>query len=170
MVSFSFLATQYFSHTHTHHNTLVFSIISFTSYGYRQGLAFSGDECASTQLDPIQAVVVALVGALGVGEGEGDGRGEGGQGLAHCAVGTDQTQLEGTSRVLLRGGAGDVKTVAFNDGTSRGLRGRVIPVLGSQEFHCDQMKNKKKKKEFSRLFKVIQSKQRKEELLSLQSL
>lgn len=114
----------------------LYNIIGFTSDGYGQGLAFSGDKGASTQLDPIQAVVVALVGALGVGKGESDGRGEGRQGLAHCAVGADQAQLEGTSRVLLRGGAGDVKTVAFNDGTSRGLSGRVVPVVRSQEFHC----------------------------------
>ncbi len=105
--------------------------INVTSDGYRQRLAFSGDKGASTQLNPIQAVIVALVGALGVGEGESDGRGEGRQRLAHCAVGANQTQLEGTSGVLLQGGAGDVKTVAFKDGTSRGLRGRVVPVVGS---------------------------------------
>lgn len=53
-------------------------IVSFTSDGYRQGLALPRDKGASTQLDPIQAVVVALVGALGAWESEGDGRGEGG--------------------------------------------------------------------------------------------
>lgn len=89
--------------------------VSVTSDGYRQGLAFSGDEGASTHLDPIQAVVVALVGALGVREGESDGGAEGREGLAHGAVGANQTQLEGTSRVLLGGGAGDVEIVAFND-------------------------------------------------------
>lgn len=50
---------------------------SFTSDGDGQGLAFSRNKGASTQLDPIQAVVVALVGALGAGESESDGRGEG---------------------------------------------------------------------------------------------
>lgn len=115
-------------------------IISFTSDGYRQGLAFSGDKGASTQLDPIQAVVVALVDTLCIGEGESDGQGEGRQGLAHRAIGADQTQLEGTPRVLLWCGAGDVKTVAFKDGTSRCLSGRVVPVVRSQEFHCDQSK------------------------------
>ncbi|KAG7227109.1 hypothetical protein INR49_022457 [Caranx melampygus] len=70
-----------------------------------QGLAFSGDKRASTQLDPVQAVVVALIGALSIGKGEGDRWGECRQGLAHSAVGANQTQLEGTSRVLLQGGA-----------------------------------------------------------------
>lgn len=37
---------------------------------------------------------------------------------------------------MLQGGAGDVKTVAFKDGTSRGLSRRVEPVVGRQEFHC----------------------------------
>lgn len=112
------------------------SDLNLTSDGYRQGLAFSGDECASAHLDPIQAVVVALVRALGIREGECDRRGEGGQRLAHCAVGADQTQLEGTSGILLRRGAGDIKTVASDDGTGRGLCGRVVPVLGSEELHC----------------------------------
>lgn len=115
-------------------------IVSFTSDGYRQGLALPGDKGASAQLDPIQAVVVALVGALGAGESESDGRGEGGQGLAHCAVRADQAQLEGTPGVLLRGEAGDVKTVALDDRTSRGLGGRVEPVLRCQDFHCDNRK------------------------------
>lgn len=113
-------------------------MFSFTSDGYRQGLAFSRDKGSSTQLDPIQAVVVALVGALGIRKGESDRRGESRQGLAHCAIGADQTQLEGTPRVLLRCGAGDVKVVAFNDGTRRGLSRRVVPVVRSQKFHCDQ--------------------------------
>lgn len=121
----------------------LYNINSFTSDSYRQGLAFSGDKGASTQLDAIQAVVVALVGALSIGEGESDRRGEGRQGLAHCAVGADQTQLEGASRVLLWGGAGDVKTVAFKDGTTRSLGRCVVPVVGSQELHCDQSKKKK---------------------------
>lgn len=108
----------------------------FTSNGYWQGLAFSGDKGASTQLDTIQAVVVALVGALGTGKCESDGRGEGRKGLTNRSVGSDQTQLEGASGVLLRGGAGDVKTVSFNDGASRGLSRCVVPVVGSQEFHC----------------------------------
>lgn len=121
-------------------NRIKLGIVSFTSDGYRQGLALPRDKGASAQLDPIQAVVVALVGALGAGESEGDGRGEGGQGLAHCAVGADQAQLEGTPGVLLRGGAGDVKTVALDDRTSRGLGGRVEPVLRCQDFHCDNCK------------------------------
>lgn len=103
-------------------------------------MALPGDKGASAQLDPIQAVVVALVGALGTGESEGDGLGEGGEGQAHCAVGADQAQLEGTPGVLLRGGAGDVKTVAFDDRTSRGFGGRVEPVLRCQDFHCDNCK------------------------------
>ena len=52
----------------------------------------------------------------------------------------------------MQGGAGDVKTVAFNDGTSRGLSGRVEPVLGGQEFHYDHQKQ-----ELNRSIKVIQS-------------
>ena len=56
---------------------MIIIIISVTSDGYWQGLAFSGDKGAPTQLDPIQAVVVALVGALGVGKGESDGWCEG---------------------------------------------------------------------------------------------
>lgn len=115
--------------------------VTFNSDG--QGLAFSGDEGAPAQLDPIQAVVVALVGALGAGKGEGDRRGEGGERLAHRAVGADQPQLEGAPGVLVRRGAGDVEAVAFDDGTSRGLRGRVVPVLGGQEFHCAQSDRKR---------------------------
>lgn len=117
---------------------LYFYVTTFTSDGYRQWLAFSGDKDASTQLDPIQAVVIALIGGLGIGKGECDRWCERRQRVSHCAVGADQAQLEGTSGVLLRSGAGDVKTVAFYDGTSRGLSGCVIPVLRSQEFHCDQ--------------------------------
>lgn len=115
----------------------------FTFHGDGQGLAFPGDEGASAQLHPIQAVVVALVGALGAGEGEGDRRGEGGQRLAHRAIGADQPQLEGAPGVLVRRGAGDVEAVAFDDGTSRGLGGRVVPVLGGQEFHCAQSHRKR---------------------------
>lgn len=112
----------------------------FTSDGYRQGLALSGNKGASTQLHPVQAVVVALIRALCVGKSKGDRWGEGRQRLAHCAVGADETQLEGASWVLLQGGAGDVKAVAFEDGTSRGLGGRVVPVLRSQELHCDHQR------------------------------
>lgn len=115
---------------------LVSLCLYFTSNGDRQRLAFSGNKGASTHLDTVQAVVVALIGALGTGKGESDGRGEGRKRLAHCAVGADQTQLEGAPWVLLQGGAGDVKTVAFDDGTSWGLRGCVEPVVGSQELHC----------------------------------
>lgn len=107
---------------------------TFDRYGQR--LAFPGDEGASAQLDPIQAVVVALVGALGAGKSESDGRGEGGKRLTQRAVGADQPQLEGAPGVLVRRGAGDVEAVAFNDGASRGLGGRVVPVLGGEEFHC----------------------------------
>lgn len=108
------------------------SLISLTSDGYGQRLALSGQKSASPQLDSIQAVVVALVGALRTREGERDGRGEGRQRLAHRAVGADEAQLKGASRVLLRRGAGDVEAVALEDGTSRGLSGRVVPVLGSE--------------------------------------
>lgn len=124
--------------THTNKPFLSLYGITFTSDGYRQGLAFSGDKDASTELDPIQAVVIALIGGLGIRKGECDRRREGRQRVAHSAIGADQTQLEGTSRVLLQSGAGDVKTVAFNDRAGRGLGGCVVPVLRSQKFHCDQ--------------------------------
>lgn len=115
--------------------------MTFNSYGQR--LALPGDEGASAQLDPVQAVVVALVGALGAGEGECDRCGEGGEGLAHRAIGADQPELEGAPGVLMRRGAGDVEAVAFDDRTSRGLGGRVVPVLGGQEFHCNEPDRKR---------------------------
>lgn len=120
------------------YDTLEFSStnLGFTFDGDGQRLAFPGDEGASAQLDPVQAVVVALVGAQGAGKSERDGRGEGGKRLAQRAVGADQPQLEGAPGVLVRRGAGDVEAVAFDDGTSRGLGRRVVPVLGGHEFNC----------------------------------
>lgn len=110
--------------------------MTFNSDGQR--LALPGHEGASAQLDPVQAVVVALVGALSAGEGERDRRGEGGKGLAHRAVGADEAELEGAPGVLVRRGAGDVEAVAFDDRACRGLGGRVVPVLGGQQFHCGE--------------------------------
>jgi len=111
------------------------TVVLITSDGYGQGLAFPGYECAAAQLDAVQAVVVALVGALGAGEGEGDSGCERRQRLAHSAVGAAEAQLEGGPWVLLLGDAGDVKAVALDDRAHGGLRRRVVPVLGSQQLH-----------------------------------
>lgn len=107
-----------------------------TSHSYRQRLAFPGHKRASSQLDPVQAVIVSLVGSLGVGEGESDRLGEGRQWLAHSPVGADQSKLERASGVLLQGGAGDVKTLPFDDGAGWGFGGSVVPVMRGQKFHC----------------------------------
>ncbi|TNN82941.1 hypothetical protein EYF80_006898 [Liparis tanakae] len=109
------------------------------SNGSGQGLAFSGDKGAPAQLDPIQAVVVSLVGALGVGKGESDVGGEGRQGLAHGAIGADQAQLEGASGVLLPGGAAVaalVESLYVGEGQLHFGLGLVRPLRNQRRRHA----------------------------------
>ena len=110
-------------------------VFSLTSDRYRQGLALPGDKSAPPQLHPVQAVVVALVGALGAGKGEGDRGAEGRQRLTHRPIGTDEAQLEWPPWVLWLGGAGDTEIVASNDRACRSLDRGVIPVVRGEELH-----------------------------------
>lgn len=88
------------------------------------------------------AAVVALVLCLSVTEGEGHRGGEGRQRVTHGAVGADEAQLEGASRVQGVGGAGDAEALSLEHPARGRLSGRVVPNLWSVKLHWREGKKR----------------------------
>lgn len=119
--------------------------LTFDRNGKR--LTLSGGQHTVAHLDFVLTAVVALVLCLSITEGEGHHGGESWQRVTHGAIGADEPQLEGATRVQRMGGAGDAEALSLEDPARGRLSGRVVPDLWPVKLHWREGRKERRKGE-----------------------